>query len=336
MSSHTAYRRLATLSTITFLMSGTNVMAQSVPDPEEVVATFEKVGGVHKGIRRNHAKGTCASGSFQGTAEARALSASALFSGQEIPLVARFSLAGPNPAAPDTTKNPRGLAIQFRLPGGELHQMAMLSTPVFGAATVESFYARLQADVPDAAGKRDPEKLKAYVATHPDNGVQATWLSSHNPPASFANTAYYSLNAFKFVNASKQGHWVKWRFEPQDGIKFLSDDELKAAPRDFLIQAITERAHKGHIKWDMIITLGEDGDPLDNPSVAWPNGRREVKAGTLSISVAGADAAGQCEDINFDPNLLSSGVEPSPDTILAYRSGAYGVSYSKRTEEKGR
>lgn len=330
-------RQLASFGVIAVLMPLTPVAAQDGPSSDDVVGTFEKIGGVHKGMRRNHAKGTCAVGSFQGTVEAQKLSMSALFSGQSVPLVARFSLAGPNPAVPDTTKNARGMALQFRLPGGELHQMALLNTPVFGAATVESFHARLLADVPDpATDKRDPEKLKAYVGTHPDNGAQTAWLASHNPPPSFAEAAYYSLNAFKFIDAGKQGHWVKWRFEPRDGVKFLSDDEMKTAPRDFLIQRLTERAEKGPIQWDMIVTLGEDGDPLDNPSVAWPSGRREIKAGTVTLTLAGSGATGQCEDINFDPNLLSAGVEPSPDAILAFRSSAYGVSYSKRWEEKGK
>ena len=71
-----------------------------------------------------------------------------------------------------------------------------------------------------------------------------------------------------------------------------------------------------------------------NPSVAWPAQRHEVKAGTLTLTRAGADAVGQCEDVNFDPNVLSAGIEASPDAILAYRSAAYAVSYSKRLQEK--
>lgn len=53
-------------------------------------ATF----GVHQGERRNHIKGTCAVGEFTATAEAARYSRSALFSGQAVPVIARFSLAG--------------------------------------------------------------------------------------------------------------------------------------------------------------------------------------------------------------------------------------------------
>ena len=296
---------------------------------------LENISGVHKGLRRNHSKGVCATGQFQASDAARALSFSALFSGQAVPVVARFSLAGPNPAVSDATKNPRGLALQFQLPKGELHQMAMLNTPVFGAATPQSFFERQQADIPDlATGKRDPQKLKAYQEKFPDSKAQAAWLASHNPPPSFANVVYYSIHAFKFVDGAKNEHWVKWRFEPRDGAQFLSDEEQAKAPKEFLAQRITDRTRQGPVQWDMIVSIGEKGDPLDNPSVAWPAERREVNAGTLTLTRAGDDALGGCEDINFDPNLLSAGIEISPDPVLAYRSGAYAVSYSRRLDEK--
>ena len=61
---------------------------------DQVVAALEDTFGVTPGQRRNHIKGTCAAGEFVGTAEGAALSRSALFSGEPIPVVARFSLAG--------------------------------------------------------------------------------------------------------------------------------------------------------------------------------------------------------------------------------------------------
>lgn len=56
-------------------------------------------------------------GIFVGAPEAAEYSRSQLFSGQEIEVVVRFSLAGGDPEASDTEKSPRGLCLQFRLPG---------------------------------------------------------------------------------------------------------------------------------------------------------------------------------------------------------------------------
>ena len=109
--------------------------AESGPTPQKLISAIETAFGITPGQRRNHIKGTCASGVFVANASGARFSRSALFSGKEIPVVARFSLAGGKLKAPDTTRNPRGLGLQFQLPGDQKLNMAMLSTPVFGAAT---------------------------------------------------------------------------------------------------------------------------------------------------------------------------------------------------------
>ena len=83
---------------------------------DQVVSAIEGTFGVTPGERRNHTKGTCAAGEFVGTPETSAYSSSALFAGQSVPVVARFSLAGGNPRAPDTAKSTRGMAPEFNCP----------------------------------------------------------------------------------------------------------------------------------------------------------------------------------------------------------------------------
>lgn len=296
-----------------------------------VVDTMEAVFGSNVGVRRNHTKGLCAEGRFTAGAEALRYSRSPLFAGAAVPVQARFSLAGGRGGAPDAARNPRGLALQFQLPGSVLHQMALLNVPVFSAATPEAFFARLDADRPDpATGKPDAARQKAVAEKYTDNKPLGAWLSQHRPPPSYGNTTYHSLHAFEFTNAQHQSRWVKWRFVPRDGDLELSDEQLKAAPPSFLAAALTERLAKGPVEWDLVLTLAESGDPLDNPTLAWPAGRSEVKVGTLAIERAGGTA---CEAINFDPLVLSDGVAPSADPVLAFRSGAYAMSWVRRQGE---
>jgi catalase len=331
---HRVWRLSVLLASASMGLTPLQSRAQEGASPDDVVATLEKLSGVHKGFRRNHAKGDCASGAFQAGADARALSISPLFSGQPIPVTARFSVAGPNPAAPDKANSPRGMALQFQLPDGALQNMAMLNVPVFAAATPQAFLELLQVGLPDpATGKPDPAKLQAYIVKYPEFKGFADWSGAHKPPPSYAEVAYYSVHAFKFVDSGKQEHWVKWRFAPRDGEAFMTDAELAAAPGDFLADRLAERLRKGPAVWDMIIILGEKGDAIDNPTIPWPATRREIKGGVLTLSKAGGQADGQCDGINFDPNLVSAGVEPSPDPVLAFRSSAYAVSYGKRLEE---
>jgi catalase len=114
-------------------------------------------------------------------------------------------------------------------------------------------------------------------------------------------------------------------------VQELSDDALKAAAPNFLDAALAERLAKGPAQWDLVLTLGEAGDPLDNPTKAWPAGRTEVKVGVLSLNASGGDI---CEAVNFDPLVLSDGIEPSADDpVLAFRSGAYAVSWVRRRGE---
>ena len=82
--------------------------------PVELIKALVDVYGSHPGFRKNHAKGTCATGSFVGMPETTAYSRSQLFSGATIPVVARFSLGGGNPDAPDAGKGPRGMALEFQ------------------------------------------------------------------------------------------------------------------------------------------------------------------------------------------------------------------------------
>src|SRR6267143_2305089 len=154
---------------------------------DQVVTALEGAYGVHPGQRRNHTKGTCALGTFVGKREAEPYSRSALFSGQAVPVVARFSLAGGNPEAADAEKSPRGMALEFRLPNGSLQHMTMINTPRFFAAMPRTFLDKMLALKPDpATGKPDPETFKAFVATHPDTKGQATFMATNNPPRSYA------------------------------------------------------------------------------------------------------------------------------------------------------
>lgn len=298
---------------------------------EQVVSAMEATFGVTPGERRNHIKGTCGVGEFVGVAEAAAYSRSALFSGRPVPVIARFSLAGGNPKAPDTAKSARGMAVEFKLPDGSLQHMTMLNTPVFGAARPRTLFDLVVAMKPDpATGKPDPEKVKAFKATHPDNVTQADFLASNNPPASYANSAYFGIHTFKFVNRADKPTLVRWRFVPQDGEKRLSDAELKSSPPNFLEQALIERAKQGPLRWDMTLTFGEPGDPEDNPTLAWPESRRQMKVGTLTITSAMPQKGAACEKINFDPLVMGDGIAPTNDPVLQFRSPAYAVSFAKR------
>lgn len=318
-------------SLLAMMTSPLSIAAPGDATPDQVVSAIEGTFGVTPGQRRNHTKGTCAVGAFVGAPEARAYSSSALFSGKPIPVVARFSLSGGNPKAPDTAKSARGMALEFKLPEGKLQHITMLNVPIFGAMYPQTFLDLMIAAKPDPATRApDPEKMQAFRASHPDAAPQAAYMGKNNPPVSYANSDYFGIHTFKFINSSKNVTLVRWQFVPQDGVKRLTDDELKSSPPDFLEQALVDRVKKGPIRWDMMVSIGQAGDAEDNPTVLWPEDRKQVKVGTLTISSAMAQKGADCEKINYDPLVMSDGIAPTNDPILLFRSPSYAISFAKR------
>jgi len=300
-------------------------------EPATVVGSLESTFGVHPGQRRNHIKGTCAVGEFVGNQAATKVSRSGLFSGRSIPVVARFSLSGGNPDVSDAARSVRGMALEFRLPDGSRQHMTMINAPVFSAANPASFNAMILASKPDPrTGKPDPQKLRDFLASHPDAIALTKFVSSHNPPVSYANSSYFGVHTFKFIDSTGTVHPVKWRFVPRDGEKSLTDAEIKTAPHDFLEQRLIERVSRGPAQWDMVVQLGEPGDPQDNPTLQWPESRKRITAGTLTITQAMPQHGAECEKINFDPLVMADGIEPTNDPVLLFRSPAYAISFAKR------
>lgn len=307
-----------------------NAMAEEV-SPEKVISALENTFGVHPGERRNHIKGTCAAGTFVGLPAARPYTRSALFSGRPVPVVARFSLPGGNPHVSDTARTPRGLALEFKLVDGTRQHMTMLNTPIFGASSPQTFLDDIVAKQPRAeTGRPDPERITAFHAGHADSRAQSEFLARHNPPPSWAHSSYFSIHTFKFVNQKSSTTLVRWRFVPKDGEVELSDAQLTSSPQQFLEAKLIERVRRGPIHWDMIVTIGEAGDAEDDPTILWPENRHEIKAGTLTIVSAQPQQGAACEKVNFDPLVMSDGIEPTNDPVLLFRSPAYAISFGKR------
>jgi catalase len=318
-------------SSVPPLALGAPAASTEVTAPQ-VIDAFEGTFGVHPGQRRNHIKGTCAAGEFVGSTDTAALSRSTLFSGKTIPVIARFSLGGGSPEVPDAGPAPRGMALEFHLPGGALQHITMINSPIFAAASPASFRDLLLAAKPDPkTGQPDPEKLKAYAATHPDSMALTELSSHHTPTANYFQTTFFSVHTFKFIDAKGTEHLVRWRFVPRDGTKEMTAAEMKAAPHDFLEKNLIERTLKAPAVWDMIVYVGEPGDPQDNPTLAWPETRKHFTAGTLTITQATPQQkAMACEPINFNPLVMADGIAPTNDPVLLFRSPAYAVSFAKR------
>jgi len=101
---------------------------------------------------------------------------------------------------------------------------------------------------------------------------------------------------------------------------------------DVLFDALVRQLKTAPLQWDLHFTVGRLDDPID-PTQPWPTDRRVVDAGTLTLTTAETERAGNARDVNFDPLVLPDGIEPSDDPLLSARSAVYAASYRARTGE---
>jgi catalase len=290
-------------------------------------------GGPFPGYRRNHAKGVCVTGYFQSNGQAAAYSVAQVFAaGERTPIVGRFAIPGGNPYAPDSSIPIRSMALRFALADGQQWRTGMNDMPVFPVSTPEGFYQMLQAQQPDpATGKPDPQKMAAFFAAHPETAEFRAWAKTAKPSASFATQSYWSLDSFELVDGHGRRHPVRWRMAPETP---ASDASGPAGNPDYLAADLRQRLAQGPLRWHLLITLAQPGDPIDEAAKEWPADRTTVDAGTLVLTRTQPQESGPCRDVNYDPTVLPNGIALSGDPLPPARSAAYATSYLRRTSEE--
>jgi catalase len=297
-------------------------------DPEALVNALNAVFGAHAGKRAAHTHGFCVKGSFVPSDDAGKLSKAPHLTGKgPWPVVGRFSMGGGNPEASNAQKdNVRALAIHIDLGQGNQTDMVMISAPVFAARTPAKFLELLQ-----TVATKDKARIEAFFKANPESTLQKTWLNARPVPASYATTSYFGVHTFTLTNAAGEKQIIKWKLVPKAGEAGLSDDEAKTKGPDFYKPELTERLAKGPVEFDVTAILGQPGDALDDPTAFWPEDRKSVSMGTLTISALEDDAT--CDTNMFDPTNVADGIEgPENDGIFHIRSGAYAVSFSRRNQ----
>jgi len=298
---------------------------------EQLVDAANQVYGAHEGRRALHSKGFFCEGTFRPSSEAANLTRAAHLQGDPVPVLMRFSVAGGNPDDPDGEREPRGMAVRFRADGAET-DLLCVSSPVFVTRTPEDFLELLRLRVPDPdTGQPDMEALGEFLQRHPESmaAVQATLGTP--PPASYAQLAYNSIHAFRLVDSEGGGTWIRYRWVPEAGEAHIDDDEqAQSRDADYMQADLAQRLADRPVAFELTLVLAEDGDPLDDPTVAWPDERRRVGAGRLEVERVVDDPERDGGVVVFDPTRVIDGIELPDDPILHARPHAYSVSVDRR------
>jgi catalase len=304
--------------------------------PDRMVDALSERGGDPLGHRRNHAKGICFTGRLEANGAGQRLSTAPMFAAGRYPVVGRFAIATGNPAAPDATGRVRSMAIRVLAPDGQEWRSGMNSSPVFAVSTPRAFYdMTLATDLDPLTGRPDPAALPHFLATHPEASAFLNWARTAPWTGSYADQDYNALNAFLLVAADGTRRAARWSMRATLPPEPLAQADLARLGPDFLEADLVRRLGEGEgeLRWRLVVTLATPGDPTDDATRAWPEGREQAEVGTLVVERAEAEAAGPCRDYNYDPLVLPAGILPSDDPLLPARSSAYANSFDRRTAE---
>ncbi|HUQ00419.1 MAG TPA: catalase family peroxidase [Aeromicrobium sp.] len=297
--------------------------------PEEAVASFEKRFGSHDGFRRLHAKGWLYRGTFTASPRASTLTRAAVFNGDVVDVVARVSNGAGDPTHPDYAPDVRGLAVTFSRGAGAFDIVAQ-TAPRFPVRTLDRMVELVQAGEPSPAGLL---KLAAFTAKDPRTTVPALGanLSALKPPRSYAEQRYFAVHAFTWVDAHGGRRSVRYTWEPQAGVHFLSGKKAKALGPDYLHDELDRRVASGPVRFTLRVQIAEDGDNTADPTVQWPTSRATVDVGTLELVGPETERETDGDILVFDPTRVIDGIELSDDPLLAVRSRVYSESVRRRT-----
>src|SRR5262245_709646 len=327
---------VATATVVVALVTSTYVGAQEAPAnqqslAEQLVDAFNAVFGVHPGIRANHAKGVVLEGVFTPSTSAASVSKAAHLQKKKtpIPVTVRFSAGSGAPTVPDTNEMPRGIAVKFSLPDGTKTDLVLLSFNGFPVATPEEFRDFLLAVAASGPDAPKPTAFDTFLGSHP--AAKAVVEAPKPPPVSYATLPYFGINAFKFTNAKGGTTIGRYQLRPAAGEQFLTKEQLAAMGSDYLTTEVRQRVRRGPVKFTLLLQVADKDDRTDDPSIAWPDTRKKVELGTITITKAVADSQTAEKKLLFVHGAVVSGIEAA-DPMIAARSAAYIVSLSRRAQ----
>lgn len=298
----------------------------------DILDTMLQVHGVQPGFRPVHAKGTVCEGTFTASKEAAALSRAPHFQGSTVPVTVRFSDGSPDPNVPDFAPEagPRGLAIRFLLPGGDKTDIVAMSHNGFVVATPQEFLTLQKAVVATDPSKPHPWPVEEFIGSHP--AAQKFVQENGAVPVSYGTESFFSNDSFTFANKDGKKQVGRYKFLPVAGAQKLSEADAKTKSPNYLTDELKERLAKGPVQFRFIVQLPKDGDSTSDPSVVWPEDRKTIDLGTISITSLVADSDAASRKLAFAPTPIPDGIELSDDPFPALRSAVYALSVKHRQQ----
>ncbi|SCL15553.1 catalase [Micromonospora rhizosphaerae] len=300
----------------------------SEPLPARLVQDMHAVFGEHH-ARAVNTKGMIVRGGFAPSAEARELCRAQLFRESMVPVVARFSnFAGfPNIADNASLANPRGFAVKFLISDGSNLDIVNHSVNDFPVSSITELSELMQAAARSGGQPTPGSELDVFFENNPR--VKNFLTKPTRAPRSWATISYYSINAVQFTNQRGENCFVRYQFVPAAGEQIVPIEEEGRLSPDYLFEEISERLAAGPVRFTWYAQVAEDSDAIDDPATAWPDDRRRVPLGTITIDQLGPNSPEADRALVFLPGSLPPGIEVA-DPMLTFRNAAYPYSFAER------
>ncbi len=258
--------------------------------------------------------------------------------------------AGPH----DGWSDVRGMATRFHLGDGSATDLIAMSLPEFFTPTPETFLDFARDALPRPFRRETPwQKLRDMLhltlplpdpypgqVSRPDDGAMdyadrnrsaqlaVFQAASIGAPVSYVRATYHAVHTFFVIAPDGTRRGVRFIWQPIAGalnIDLRDPAQQDKVTRPYLQQELRDRLAKGPARFSLMMMIGETGDDFDDSTRPWPPHRVRVMMGTLTL-----DTVIDCEHLSFNPLLLTRGIEPSGDPILAVREWAYQKSSQVR------
>ncbi|MBB5890048.1 catalase family peroxidase [Kutzneria kofuensis] len=293
-----------------------------------VVDAMERMSGLHPGFRRTHALGRCYDAVFTPSGAAAAYTTAAHLRSEPTPAIVRYSNTAGDPAEPDGgTPVVRGMAVKFLSPETDL---VSLNVPVFMASTPAKFLDMTRALTDQPKGSRQrADAVIAFITANPESAHAFQEAATIPVPESYATIRFWAQHAFVWVGPDGTCRFVRYRWEPDAGLRHLRAEDTADWVPGHLLDELTDRLGRAPVSFTLKVQFAGPEDPTADPTQPWPDDRPEIDAGRLEIVKPVADQEFWDRTV-FDPTRLTDGIELSDDPVLAYRKQAYAEGHRRR------
>jgi catalase len=305
--------------------------AQEASMPQQIADVMAQLnGGIHTGFRFAHAKGLVLTGTFTPAKSAASISRAAHLRGAPVPVTVRLSDGTGVPQINDDNPHasPRGMAIRFALPGGAFTDIVANSHNGFFVGTADDFLAFLKANAATKPDSPHPSPIEQFLGSHPR--ALKVIVDSKPLPESFARLAFFGNNAFVFVDSGGTKRTGRYQIVPVAGLKHLDSTAATKLSPNYLFDELHRRIDRGPIRYRLFVQLANPGDPTSDGSIVWPDDRKRVELGTISLTKIAPNNDELQRSLTFNPIFLTDGIQLSDDPFPQLRSAVYALSVAHR------